>query len=43
MDNARNSVINEVFCEHCRASSERRFDDLKRAWSLVKVTILLFS
>jgi len=39
MDNAKSSVINQVSCEHCRASSERRFDDLKRAWSLVKSTI----
>lgn len=37
MDDAKSSVINRVVCERCKASLDQRFDDLKHAWSLVKV------
>ncbi len=43
MDGTRNSVIDQVSCERCKASLEQRFDDLKNTWSLVKVRFLYSS
>jgi len=39
IENTQRSVIDRIQCPQCKASLERRFGDLKHAWSLVKSTI----